>query len=342
MERKQLTDISPRAWEHPADRAALTALRQVPGLNDVVKFFLGMTGEKSIRLIFLASAVRVGPKQFPQLDALVTEACRVLDVGDRPELYVTQNPMLNAGAIGVRKPFITINSSMLDIMSEEEQLAVIAHEIGHILSGHVLYKTLLWFLLNVSSIVVRIPVAQLVLIGVLTALKEWDRKSELSADRAGLLVVQDPSVSYRTLMHLAGGKHIEEMDQGAFFAQANEYESGGDLLDGIYKVLNVMGQSHPFPVLRLTAIHKWATEGSYEQILGGDYPTRTDAEENIAEDFAEATREYREEMKNAKDPLAQAVNDVAAGFDEIRKGAEQFFGSMFTGGSGGPKDDTGR
>ncbi len=329
MDHKPLPDISPRTWEHPADRAALAALKQVPGLNDVVKFFLGMTGEKSIRLIFLASAVRVNERQFPKLDALVNEACRVLDVSDKPELFVTQNPALNAGAVGVKRPFVTINSSILDTLTEEETLAVIAHEIGHILSGHVLYKTLLWFLLNIASVAIRIPVAQIVLLGVLMALKEWDRKSELSADRAGLLVVQNPEVSTTTLMKLAGGKHLDEMSIDEFTAQAEEYDAGGDLLDGIYKVLNLMGQSHPFPVLRVNALREWTANGSYEKILAGEYAKRTAEEENVAEDISEATRQYREDLKWSKDPFAQAVNNLSEGLDSVRKEAERFFGNMF-------------
>lgn len=332
MERKKLEDISPRSWEHPADRAALTALKQVPGLNDVVKFFLGMTGEKSLRLLFLASAVRVNERQFPKQNALVDEACRVLDVSDRPELYITQNPVLNAGAIGVQRPFITMNSSMMETLDEDEQLAVIAHELGHILSGHVMYKTLLWFLLNIATLAIRIPVAQLVLLGVLIALKEWDRKSELSSDRAGLLVVQKPEVSTTVLMKLAGGKDLEEMDLEEFRKQADDYESGGDILDGIYKVLNVLGQSHPFPVLRVSAIETWAKDGEYEKILSGDYLKRTEAEEDLASDFTEATKQYRDEMKSSKDPFAQAMNDIGEGLDSVRKEAEKFLGSLFGGG----------
>jgi len=329
MDRIRFEHISPRAWEHPADRAALTALKQVPGLNEVVKFFLGMTGERQIRLLFLASAVRVTPRQFPRLHGLVEEACRVLDVDDRPELFVTQNPVLNAGAIGVQKPFMTINSSMLDTLDDEELLAVVAHELGHILSGHVLYKTLLWFLLNMAGVVVRVPVAQLVLLGVIAALKEWDRKSELSADRAGLIVVQKPQVSNTVLMKLAGGKHLDEMDLDEFYRQADDYDAGGDILDGVYKVLNLVGQSHPFPVLRVKAIRTWATDGSYERVLSGDYPRRDETEENIARDFTEATRAYQDEFRTSQDPLARAVNDLGEGLENVRQEAEKFFGSIF-------------
>jgi Zn-dependent protease with chaperone function len=329
MERIQFKLISPRAWEHPADRAALTALKQVPGLNEVVKFFLGVTGEKQIRLLFLASAVRVSTRQFPKLQEMVDEACRVLDVTDRPELYVTQNPALNAGAIGVQRPFMTLNSSMLDTLDDDELLGVVAHELGHILSGHVLYKTLLWFLLNLAFFAVRIPVAQLVLLGVITALKEWDRKSELSADRAGLLVTQNPAVSKTMLMKLAGGKHLDEMSVDEFLRQADDYDAGGDILDGVYKVLNLVGQSHPFPVLRLGAIQTWATDGSYERILAGTYPRRDEEEEDVARDFSEATRAYRDELRASKDPLARAANDIGEGLENARHEAEKFFSSIF-------------
>jgi Zn-dependent protease with chaperone function len=334
MKRIQLKGISPRAWEHPADRAALAALRSVPGLNEVVKFFLGMTGEKSLHLLFLSSSVRVNEKQFPRITKLVEEACHVLDVEDRPELFVTQNPFLNAGAVGVKKPFIIVNSSMLDTLDDEELLAVVAHELGHILSGHVLYKTLLWILLNVALFAIRIPVAQVVLLGVLMALKEWDRKSELSADRAGLLVVQNPEVSNTVLMKLAGGKHLNEMELEEFVKQAEEYDAAGDVLDGFYKILNLLNQSHPFPVLRVQAINKWVTDGEFDRIKSGEYPTRTEEEENMARDFSEASRAYREDLKSSKDPLAQAVSSVGESLESVRQEAEKFFSSLFGGGKG--------
>jgi hypothetical protein len=187
----------------------------------------------------------------------------------------------------------------------------------------------LWFLLNIATIAIQVPVAQLVLLGVLMALREWDRKSELSADRAGLLVVQDPEVSKRLLMKLAGGKHLEEMSLEAFHEQAADYESGGDVLDGIYKVLNVLNQSHPFPVLRLKALDDWTGDGGYEKILGGEYPRRDETEQSFAQDFAEASRQYREDIKRSKDPFAQTVNNIGEGLESVRKEAEKFFGSLF-------------
>ena len=329
MNHKQLPDISPRAWEHPADRAALAALKQVPGLDEVVRFFVGLTGEKAWRLFFLARAVRVGPQQFSRVHELMREACRVLDTDDLPELFITQDPTLNAGAVGVKRPFIVLNSSMLDTLDDEELLAVLAHELGHILSGHVLYKTLLWMLVRNAGLLIALPVARAVLTGVLMALTEWDRKSELSADRAGLLVVQNPDVSTQVLMKLAGGSHIDEMEIEEFKAQADEYDAGGDLIDGVYKLLNLLGQTHPFPVLRVRAINSWATDGEYEAIIKGEYPLRTTREENIAKDFERANEAYRQEMRDSRDPLAQAVHGIGESLESARKEAEQFFQGIF-------------
>jgi hypothetical protein len=192
-----------------------------------------------------------------------------------------------------------------------------------------MYKNLLWWLLKNTAILALIPLPELVLLGVIAALKEWDRKSELSADRAGLLVVQDRAVSNAVLMKLAGGKHLEEMDMEEFERQADEYDAANDILEGIYKFLNLVFQSHPFPVLRLRAIRAWVDLGDYETILAGNYATRDGDEETIAHDFSEAQKSYEEEFKRSKDPLAQAVSDIGAGLENVRSEAEKFFSSLF-------------
>lgn len=328
--RIRLDDISPRSWEHPADRAALNALKRLPGMDEVLKFFVGGTGEKSIRLLFMASSVRATPRQFAHVYRLTEEAVSILDAPDMPDVFITQNPALNAGAVGVKKPFITLNSAMVQNFSEEELLAVIGHELSHILSGHVLYKTLLWFLVNASLVIAKLPIGQIAAMGIIAALREWDRKSELSADRAGLLTVQDPDVSNRVLMKLAGGTQIEHMDIDEFVKQAEEYDSGENMVDGVYKFMNLVWQTHPFPVMRLAALKTWVDEDHYGKILGGDYIRRSAEEEaDMKKDFEDAAHEYQEEFRRSKDPLAQTISRATEQAEEVRKKAEEFFGQMF-------------
>src|SRR5947207_12246405 len=121
MARVQLVQISSRAWEHPADRAALNTLRAIPGFDEVVRKVAGFFGERGVRQLFLANAVQVGPNQRPNLHKLWTEVLETLDWPDRPELYVTQTPFANAGAVGFDKPFVVINSGTLALLTEEEQ-----------------------------------------------------------------------------------------------------------------------------------------------------------------------------------------------------------------------------
>lgn len=330
--KKTFSRISPRAWEHPADRASLNTLRALPGLSEVTRFFVGQTSEKSLRLLFLSSTIRCNDKQFPRVTSLLNEAVGILDADEVPEIYVGQNPVLNAGAVGVDKPFITLNSELVRHFSDEELLGIIAHELAHIMSGHVLYKTLLWVLTNMGLMLFRLP--QLILMGVLTALREWDRKSELSADRAALLVTQDSQVAYTTLMKLAGGLQIDQMNIDEFFAQADEYDSYGNVIDSVFKTLNLVTQTHPFPVLRVNDLKHWYENGEYAEILNDNYFRRDGNEtEDIRKDFEDATRQYQEDLKRSNDPLARTFGDLA---DNLSKGAktatrqaEDFFKNLF-------------
>src|ERR671926_425939 len=137
---KKFAELSKHEYIHPADSRALSALRAIPGIDTAVKKLLSVTGESAIRVIFMASAVRVTPQQCPDLHAKLQVACTTLGV-DMPELYVQQSPIVNAFTGGVERPVIVLYSGLLERLTDEEILAVIAHEVGHIHAEHVLYLT---------------------------------------------------------------------------------------------------------------------------------------------------------------------------------------------------------
>src|ERR1041384_6615457 len=149
--RVALPDIAPVSWEHPADRAALQALRAIPGVDQIIRKILGILGgERGIRLLFQGNAVRVGPTQFPRLWAMHIENCTTFDWAKVPELYVTQTPIFNAGAYGVDDPFIVVHSAALEMLDDDELRVLLAHEMGHVVSGHALYRTIAEILLSVG------------------------------------------------------------------------------------------------------------------------------------------------------------------------------------------------
>src|SRR5438132_1414092 len=274
--RKILTGIAPVTWEHAADRAALQTLRSVPGFDEVVKKVVGFLGERGIRLLFQANAVRVGSSQFPRLNALYTDVLTTMDWEPRPELFISQTPFVNAGAYGMERPFIVINSGALKLLDDDEMRALLGHEVGHVMSGHALYHTLLVLILNVSLGFLPF-LAGIALLPIQLALLEWFRKSELSSDRAGLLASQDPNASLRMFLKMAGGGDMAEMDLNTFLVQAKEYEETGGALDRVFKILNTLGASHPFNTLRAAELQRWIEAGHYDRALRGEYTGRRPA-----------------------------------------------------------------
>jgi Zn-dependent protease with chaperone function len=318
FQRRILTEISPQAWEHPADRAALNALRKIPGFDLALRKIFGMFGERAIRLAFKANAVRVSEKQYPWIYERTLRVCEIMDLKEIPEVYVSQTPLVNAGAVGMSDPFIVLNSSMLEVLDRDEVEAVVAHEVGHILSGHVLYRTLLLLIMRLAMF--RYPIAGLALLPILWALLEWYRKSELSCDRAALLAVQDKDVVMSSLMKLAGGTRGEVLDLDEFIAQSEEYREGGDLLDSVYKVLNVIGATHPFSVVRVAELRDWIDSGAYDKIMTGEYPRRSDDDlKPYREDLAEAAKGYTDAAQEIFDEVDAAVDKLKTRFTDAWK-----------------------
>jgi Zn-dependent protease with chaperone function len=317
-QRVVLTGISSRAWEHPADRGALTALRELKGFDEILKAIAGIWNERAWRLQFLGGAIKVDHRQYPRVYRVYAEAAASLDVKQLPELYVQNDRNLNAMAVGMSKPFIVVNSGMIELADDDELRCLLGHELGHVLSGHAVYRTMIIILTNLVLRLAWFPIGAMVLYGIIAALLEWWRKAELSADRAGLLACQDPASSLRLSMKLAGGGDLSEIDTAAFLEQAAEYERAGDIRDSVLKLLLVMFRTHPMPVARAAEIQRWVDSGSYQRILAGDYPRRdNDGDASISDDVKEAAESYREHFARSEDPLFKVMRRFAAGADGI-------------------------
>ncbi|AIR98361.1 M48 family metallopeptidase [Streptomyces glaucescens] len=330
--RRRFPEISSRAWEHPADRSALVALRRLSGFDTVFKALSGLLPERSLRLLFLSDSVRVSDRQFPHLHTMLLDACYILDLEKVPPMYVQQDPQPNAMCVGMDEPIIVVTTGLVELLDEEEMRAVIGHEVGHALSGHAVYRTILLFLTNLALRVAWIPLGNVAIMAIVTALREWFRKSELSADRAGLLVGQDLRASLRGLMKLAGGNHLHEMNVDAFLEQAEEYEAGGDVRDSVLKILNVLPRSHPFATVRAAELNKWAASRDHQRLMDGHYPKRgEDGETKVSESLRESAAAYASQVRDSKDPLMKLVADLAGGAgdlgDRVRRGFGGFTGT---------------
>jgi len=271
---KKFADLTKHDYIHPLDSKALAALRAIPGIDSALRKLLEVTGETALRVIFTGSSVKVTPKQFPDLHAKLQIACTTLGV-DMPELFVQQNPIVNAFTYGSKKHIIVLHSGLLERLTDEETLAVISHEVGHIHAEHALYLTaarLMEALANASAARL-IPGSEIIKFiisaGINSALLAWARRAELSGDRAALLVVQDPHVVGRVMMKLAGGTSASKIDYDQFLEQGRQFKKTCDekALDKFWANIINAGLTHPFPIWRVGEILDWVESGEYQEVM---------------------------------------------------------------------------
>lgn len=276
-ERKILKGISADAFVADTDRVALEALKKVPLLPNVIQKFYELGIDRWMYCYNMSMSVRCGPNQYKTLYNILRESCDVLDMPE-PELYVSSNPFPNAYTGGVERPYITLRSSIIDTLSDEEIFHLMGHELGHIKAGHVLYKSVASVLFPLLEAIGRrtLGLGDVASIGLMLAFYEWSRQAEITADRAGLLVSQSLETSIDANLRLTAGpnrlRHEESRD--AFMDQARAYQDATGL-DAIGKVLIFVLMSstytHPMPVHRTQELERWVLSGAYEKIMNGEY-----------------------------------------------------------------------
>jgi Zn-dependent protease with chaperone function len=317
-------EISSKAYEHPADRAATAALKAIPMLDVVVRRLVEYSYERALRQSYLGNAIKVSERQLPELWASYRGVHRILDMPADYDLYVSSSLYWNALTIGSQNPMLVMGSNLLQQLGPGEQRVVMAHELGHILSDHVLYITALNILLSAGGglpMGLGLPVR-----AVRAVLLEWMRAAELSCDRAATLAVRDPQIVCRTLMVISGGVPADQLNLDAFMAQAMEYENWEDSHDRVRRFFNEINRTHANSVRRVSEVMRWVQSGEYDRIQRGEYRKRGDdtnvreeagdAMEFYAERFRQMFRELGENVTNLGSQMGEASQQIA---DWIRK-----------------------
>ncbi len=276
-DRKILTGITAEAFTSDADRWALDKLKKMPLLPTLVSKFYEFGFDRWLYCYNMSMSVRYGPNQYPTLHGILQESCKVLDMPE-PELYLTNNPFPNAFAGGVERPYITLRSSIINTMSDEQLYHLIGHELGHIKADHVLYFSVASLLFPLVDYLGRrtLGASDVAIYALVLAFYEWSRQAEFSADRAGLLVSQNIQTSIDSQIALAAGPNrlSSEMSREAFMDQARAYQDA-DPLDALGKIIlfAVMGKTftHPMPVHRAQKLDGWVISGAFDRIIAGDY-----------------------------------------------------------------------
>jgi Zn-dependent protease with chaperone function len=319
---RRYEQISPKSYEHPADRAATAAIASIPLLDKVIKRLVTARYERLLRQVYTGNAVQISEKQVPILWARYIGAASVLDIAQVPELFITQTPFVNGMTIGAKRPIVIVYSGLVKDFNSSEVDVVLSHELGHVLSEHYYYQTALVLLSNL--ILTRSGVggalAGLPLVAVRMVLLEWSRAAELSSDRASALVVGDPLATCQTLMRLAGGA-VEGMSLDAFLAQAARYADEEDLLARWSRAWVELTLTHPFAVKRARELMTWVSEGSYDRVRGGAY-VRRGQEAPVSKELAGAISHYRDRFLKILEVTAGGVERALRQMEDwLRRGA---------------------
>lgn len=301
--------ISSRSYEHPADRAATSALHAIPVLDNLVRRFGRIGAETRFRQMLLGDSVRLGPDQLPDVWAMHIRAATRLDQ-EAPPLFVTRVPYGMALTFGMRSPVVVVSSSLVGDYESDEVESVLAHEIGHIVSDHVTYSTMLVLLAQLlAGVFSDFPIAGLPVRGLYYALLEWSRAAELTCDRAAALEMDDPMVMCRVLMRTAGGA-LQGMNVDSFIRQATEYTEEEDLFARRSRFASEIGRTHPATVRRVRELVTWVQSGDFDRIRGGSYIRRGEEPPPSAE-FDAAVRHYRERFTVMIERTIGGVNKLS-------------------------------
>lgn len=271
IKKRVLTGLYSKRYEHHFDKKALEALEDTPGLEIAVRKFNQYGIERYLKIQYTGSNIKVTKNNFPQLFNILLTACKILDIKKIPDLYIDLG-FINAWTVGVEKPVIVITSGCVGLLSYEELLFVIGHELGHIKSQHVLYHQMAVIISDLGTVIgqATLGIGGLISKGLEFALLNWARKSEFTADRAGLLACQNINSAITAMMKIAGvpPRYYKLIKPEDFLDQASEFEDlDFDSLNKIVKSLSVMSKGHPWTVMRAAEMNKWIKKGEYDRIL---------------------------------------------------------------------------
>ena len=273
----KLVGLRPQVYEHPSDAAALNALTNTAGFDKFIQRLNSWGIERFLRVQLTGSYLRVTADSFSDLYQILADVRDRLEVPVEVDLYIATGGEINAFTVGVERPLIVLTTAAVELLSPDELTYVIAHEIGHIKSCHVLYYQIAEFLPVIAGMIgsVTFGLGELFSTGIQMALLQWKRMSEFTADRAGLLGCQDAEIAWRTLTKLAGlpPRYYASLNTEDFLRQARDFQAlDADTLSKIAKWLSSLGESHPWTVVRAQQLMLWIDSGAYEETL--KYPQR--------------------------------------------------------------------
>lgn len=264
--KKILKGLSAAQYEHPFDKAALSTLKRTPGLTQLGNYINSHTIERLYTIQHTGSGLKITKESYPELYEYMEYACEILDVDKVPDFYLQWNYDINGITIGSENPIIVLNSGVFDLCDDDEIMFIIGHELGHIKSKHTLYHMMAQV---IGMVIDLVPFGNIASAPFQYALYYWNRMSEFTCDRAGLLCCQNKQAAVKAFMKMAGMpiKLFDKMNTESFIEQARNFKMlDYSALNTTIKTIAIADDTHPWTVMRASELLKWidANEKGYK------------------------------------------------------------------------------
>ena len=272
-----------KLYLHDSDKAAMAALKAIPGFSQVMKAFMKIWSEQQFRLINMSTNLHLNNNQMAKYYNMLPPICEKLGI-DVPELFVELDVNPNAYTYGDTKPFIVITSGLFETLPDELIPTVLAHECGHIACHHTLYTTMGRAILNGTSSFVS-GLGNIAMYPIQLAFAYWMRCSEFSADRAAIICDGTAEKNTEVMMRFAGYYKdiMAEANVETFMEQALEYKSlvNNNAWNKTLEFILFQNYDHPLNAVRAYEGKEWEQSERYQNILEYVTSKSSEAEKNL-------------------------------------------------------------
>ena len=211
------------------------------------------------RAELLGSAVKVNDQQYPRVFEAAKRAGAALKV-KVPVVFAAPSSSIKVRVLGTEdSPHLIVNLELAEKLSDDELVAAIGHELGHVQNGHILYATALHYLTSSAAFFVRWVVQPAIM-----TLQAWSRRAEVTCDRAALLALRDENKTLEALVKLELG-----LDKDTAFNAEEYLKSQPDPKKGIGRYAELF-RSNPFVAKRVQALRLFANSALYASVTGQD------------------------------------------------------------------------
>ncbi len=261
--------LDPREFEHPSMQKMNQMLRNSLVLRKSAESLSRKIGKPWYESTF--NSIPASETQYARIHELGRIAAKRLGAAGLPSIYVELDRGYQTATYGSdTDAFVNIGSFLPRFFNDRELLFIIAHEIGHLVSQHAMWTTVSMFLVgqqrqNIMSEGVMGFLSNPLKVlesGVETAITNWMRIADFTADRAALLASGgfDDAKRALVLLHLKNRRELDEMDIDAWIESMKPEDMA------MTKVSQMLTSATPYLRVRLIELRNFVRTPQYESL----------------------------------------------------------------------------